>query len=184
VSWRAGNELDYVTIDLLKTECPLQDYLQLTEEDLQDEVLRAMSRPQYMRLDLDYGTLGPIGTHPLPHLHFSPVDPPRFTLDASRSTNVIVDFIDFVYRHYFPRTWLEWARQTWNRHYKEKNGDPERNPFDAIVASYNESQMGVIRSLAVDIAELASVLHDARSRMYDLRMNEEDRRLASFPDLR
>ncbi len=183
VSWRAGNELDHVTINLLKTECSLQDYHQLTEEDLQDDEWRSISRPQYMRLDLDYGTLGPIGTHPLPHVHFSPDDPPRFALDASRSTNVVVDFIDFVYRHDFSRRWLDWARQTWNRHYRERSGDPERNPFDRIIASYNEGQMAVIRSLADDIAALTSVLHDARGRMYDLRMNERDRRLMSFPDL-
>ncbi len=146
VSWGPGNEFNYVTINLLKTECSLQDYLDLSENDLENEEWKAYSKPHYLRLDLDYGTLGPIGTHPLPHVHFSPDDPPRFTLDSSSSANVVVDFIDFIYRHYFPRTWLSWAEQTWNKYYKDQNRDPEMNPFNAIVGSYSESQIGVIRS--------------------------------------
>jgi hypothetical protein len=183
VSWRRGNELDHVTIYLLKTECSLEEYLQITEDDLEEKEWQDISKPYYLRLDLDYGTLGPIGTHPLPHVHFSPNDPPRFTLDASTSRNPVVDFIDFVYRHYFPGLWLTWAERTWNKFYRDPDRDPELNPFQAIVASYNESQMGAIRSRAKHIAELVSVLHEAKSQMYDLRMNETDRRLMCFPDL-
>ncbi len=75
VSWKAGNELDFVTINVLKTECSLQEYIDLTEDDLQTDEWKDYSRPYYIRLDLDYGTIGPIGTHPLPHLHFSPDAP-------------------------------------------------------------------------------------------------------------
>jgi hypothetical protein len=182
VSWNQGYILEYATINVLKTECSLEDYLHITDEDLKKKEWEELSKPFYLRLDLDYGTLGPIGTHPLPHIHFSPDDPPRFTLDASRSMNVVVDFIDFVYRHYFPDTWRSWAEQTWNKHYQDQGRDPENNPFNSIISSYNESRMGVIRSRADHIAELVSVLHQAKGQLFDLRVSDTDRRLMSFPD--
>lgn len=118
VSWRPTNELDFATINILKTDCSLQEYFDLTEEDLKRDEWQSFCNPHYIRFDLDYGTVGPIGTHPLPHLHFSPGDPPRCTVDASRSANVVTDFIEFVYRHFFPNVWLAWAERTWNRHYR------------------------------------------------------------------
>lgn len=95
----------------------------------------------------------------------------------------MVDFIDFVYRHYFPGTWRSWAEQTWNKHYQEQGRDRERNPFNSIISSYNESRIGVIRSRADDIAELVSVLHELKGRLFDLRVSDADRRLMSFPDI-
>ncbi len=184
VSWKPTNELEFVTINVLKTECSLQDYLELTEEDLEMEEWKTFSRPRYMRLDLDYGTLGPIGTHPLPHVHLSPDDSPRCTLDASRSTNVVVDFIEFVYRHFYPKAWLSWAERTWNRDYKDKHRDPERNPFRAIVSGFAENEIGVLHMLNKDIAELVAVLAEEKGRLYELRMNAADRQMMTFPDWR
>ena len=180
VSWRPTNEIDLLSINLLRTDCSLRDYFDLTEQELITDY-REVNRPHYFRLDLDYGTLGPIGTHPMPHVHFSPDDPPRFTLDSSRSSNIVVDFLDFIYRHFEPGKWLDWAERVWNDFYEPR--DPERNPFGRIVAAYNESQIAVIRSLAAEISELVSVLANARDEMYDLRMNRDDRRVLSFPDL-
>jgi hypothetical protein len=37
VSWKAGNELEFATINVLKTECSLQDFLGLGDEDLKNE---------------------------------------------------------------------------------------------------------------------------------------------------
>ncbi len=182
VSWKPTNELGFVTINVLKTECSLQDYLDLTEEDLKKEEWERFNQPRYMRLDLDYGTLGPIGTHPLPHVHFSPQDPPRSALEKSHSTNVVVDFMEFIYRHFFQQAWLSWAERTWNRHYNDKKRNPERNPFRAIVSAFAENQIGVLQRLTKDIAQLVAVLTEEKSRLYDLRMNAADRQLMTFPD--
>jgi hypothetical protein len=138
--------------------------------------------PAYLRLDLDYGTLGPVGTHPLPHIHLSPDDPPRFTLDASNSENVIVDFLDFVYRHFFPEVWLSWAQRAWDRFYKRANRDPERNPFGAIASAFAENELSVLHTLTKEINELVAVLAEAKGEWCDLRINPADRRLMTFPD--
>ena len=180
VSWRAGNELDYVTINIL------EDGMQSAglpsahrggprgrglEGDEQAAIHAARSRLRHPRADRDPSS---------PARPFQPGRSAPITLDAAaRQMSSWISSILPFYRHYFPRRWVDWARQTWDRHYKDRNGDPEMNPFDAIVASYGESQMGVIRSRVNDIAELVSVLHEARSRMYDLRMNGDDRRLTS-----
>lgn len=184
VSWRPVSELDFVTINVLKTECSLQDFFDLTEDDLKTEEWRDFSRPHYIRLDLDYNTIGPIGTHPLPHIHFSPNSPPRCALDTTHSTNIIVDFMEFVYRHFFPDHWLAWAERTWNRHYKSSRRDPELNPFRAIVSGFSENQIGVLHSLSKEISELVSVLTEEKRGLYELRMNAVDRQLMTFPDWR
>jgi hypothetical protein len=184
ISWKPTNEIDFATINVLKCECSLQDYLDLTEEDLKKDEWQAFSRPHYIRLDLDYGTIGPIGTHPLPHLHFSPADPPRFTLDASHSTNVVVDFMEFVYRHFFPDVWLAWVKRTWNRHYKDAKRNPDRNPLPAIVSAFADNEISVLHTLSKEIADLLTVLKTEKDRMYDLRMNLADRHLITFPDWR
>ena len=183
VAWKPENQLDFATINVLKTECSLEDYRALTDEDLTGE-WRELAKAHYLRLDLDYGTLGPIGTHPLPHVHFSPDDPPRFTLDASFSTNVVVDFMEFVYRHFFPKEWLTWAERTWSRHYKRTKRNPERNPFGRIVSAFADNEISVLHSLSKDVANVVAVLSKEKQCLYDLRMNAEDRRLLTFPDSR
>lgn len=182
VSWGADNKLDFATINVLKTECSLQDYHDLTEDDLEKEEWRIYSRPHYLRLGLDYGTLGPIGTHPPPHMHLSPDGPPRCALGASLSTNIVVDFMEFVYRQYFPDLWLGWAERTWNRHYKKIKRDPELNPFRAIVSAFAENQIGVLHERAKDVSDLMEVLQKEKDGLYELRMNAADRRLMMFPD--
>jgi hypothetical protein len=134
------------------------------------------------RLDLDYGTLGPIGTHPLPHVHFSPTDPPRCTLDASRSTNVVIDFVELVYRHFYHDVWRSWAERTWDRYYDDRNDDPDRNPFRAIVDAFARNDIGFLHANAAAIAELVGVLDREKSKLYELRMDPADRYIMTFPD--
>lgn len=183
VAWNGG-ELAYATINVLRTNGSLQDYYDSTAEDRASEILRDDLQAQYLRLDLDYGTLGPIGTHPLPHIHFSPDDPPRITMHAGQSTNVVVDFLDFIYRHHYHEKWLGWARRAWRfRGSDQRNGPAERDPFEEIVAAYQRSKIDRLRDLRADVEQLAAVLTRAKDDLYSLRLNAVDRRLACFPDL-
>ena len=182
LTWRPDNELNFVTINVLKTECSLKDYLDLTDDDLKDADFKELSQPKYLRLDLDYGTLGPIGTHPLPHIHIGSHDSPRCALDASQSTNIVVDFIEFVYRHFFPEQWLAWAERAWNRRYQRLGRDPEQNPFRAIASAFAENEIGFLRESSKDIADLLRVLQDEKNDLFPLRMNPVDRQLMTFPD--
>ncbi len=92
--------------------------------------------------------------------------------------------MEFIYRHFFPDVWLEWAERTWNRHYKKAKRDPEHNPFPTIASGFAENAIGVLHTLTKDIADLVAVLKQDKDRLYDLRMNVSDRQLMTFPDWR
>ena len=172
-----------MTINVLKTECSLQDYLELTEKDLDNEEWKTFSRPRYMRLDLDYGTLGPIGIiHCRTYISALTIPRAAPSTRAGCSTNVVVDFIEFVYRHFYPKAWLSWAERTWNRDYKGKHRDPGTQPLLAIVSGFAENEIGVLHMLNKDIAELVAVLAEEKGRLYELRMNAADRQMMTFPD--
>ncbi|MGL4461742.1 MAG: hypothetical protein ACRC1K_06270 [Planctomycetia bacterium] len=181
VSWRSPDELDFASINILKTECSLRDYFDLSEEELQGD-WKSVADPYYLRLDLDYNTLGPIGTHPFPHVHFSPDGPLRTALDGGCSTNVVVDFLEFVYRQFFHEKWLEWVASTWNDHYRGASGDESRNPFRDIVSAFKNHDVERLREIAPSIAELSSVLTKAKEDMYKPRANASDQRISSFPN--
>jgi hypothetical protein len=182
VAWAPDAELTHATLNVLKTECSLRDYHGLSELEVETPEWRELVGAHYLRLDLDYGTLGTIGTHPLPHIHFSPNDPPRFVLNAGRSTNVIVDFLDFIYRHFFPDRWLGWAEQVWDSEWKRRGRDPERNPFSRLVTAFEANEIGFLHQHYGELLDVIEVLGRAKDDLYDLRISEKDRRLMTFPD--
>lgn len=182
VSWKQTDELVFVTISILKTDRDLTDYYDLTESHLHSEEWKSCNRPQYMRLDLDYNTLGPIGTHPFPHVHYSPDGPPRGFLETNGSRNVVVDFMDFVHRQFFPRAWLNWARGVWQTRNRGLLR-PEEDPFETIVRAYAENQIGILPDLQEHIDEVAKVLNAEKRDMYRLRVNTDHQRLMAFPNM-
>ena len=62
---------------------------------------------------MNYNTLGDPFTHPLAHVHVSDESHPRFSLDGGTSGNVIVDYLEFLYRNYVFDDWLNWAKRQW-----------------------------------------------------------------------
>lgn len=63
---------------------------------------------RYHRLDYEPQQPGPLFLEPLPHLHSSPEGSPRQALALSADSNLLVEFLDFLYRNYFPETWNKW----------------------------------------------------------------------------
>jgi len=84
----------------------------VTESTIEEYYLDGDSAT-YIRLDLNYETLGEPFSHPLAHIHVGDEDSPRFALDGGTSGNVVMDFLEFIYRNHAPEKWLQWARRQW-----------------------------------------------------------------------
>lgn len=78
---------------------------------------------QYHRLDLDMNQPGPLFKEPLPHIHSQPQGPPRFPSHRMSAENVLVDFLEFIYRNYQYDKWMSWARKTWNKRANKRFDD-------------------------------------------------------------
>jgi hypothetical protein len=169
IAWKNTNELCYANIQALCAEASLKEYLS------QGNSVNAT----YMRLDYDYSALGAIFTHPFPHVHPGPVDAPRFALEGIQSANVVIDFFDFIYRHFFHDQWKEWAETIWD-YYVETGRDIDKNPFGHIVAAFNTSQYEVLAQHADDLAQMKKVWRARRDVMLPLRVNSEARSILAY----
>lgn len=169
VGWKEGGDLTYANIAVLKTQASLEEYYY----DPKDGAF-------YLRLDFDYGTLGPAFTHALPHVHNSSDDTaPRFAPDGLNSENVVMDFFEYVYRHLLPDRWLAWARAVWHRAHKTL--PPEENPFETMITAFKESKIEVLRAHAAPIATLKRLLREEKDCRYRPRANRSDMDLLRYP---
>jgi hypothetical protein len=100
LAWRDRKRLVYANIQTVVAACDLEDYY-----------LGMNSEAQYLRLDLDYETLGDPFSHPLAHIHLDGEWSPRFALDGGVSGNIVVDYLEFLYRNYVPAQWIKWAER-------------------------------------------------------------------------
>ncbi len=169
IHWSAGNNLDFANIQVLKTQVHVEDYY------LSDKPPEAF----YLRLDWDYGTLGPIFTHALPHMHDASFDAaPRFGIDGTWSDNIIMDFFEFVYRHLFHKEWIDWAQRMWR---STRDVSPEGDPFIPIVSAFHESRIEPLWKYAHDIRNLKQSLRRRKDELYPLRVSVGDLELLRYP---
>jgi hypothetical protein len=168
IRWGLGRSLEYANIQVFKTQTALEDYY--TDE----------GEAFILRLDWDYGTLGPIFTHALPHMHYTSFDAaPRFGLDGQWSDNIFIDFFEFVYRHLFHHQWTDWAHRIWRRDRGALLG--EADPFETIVDAFRESKIGVLRERAHDVQTLKDCLRREKESWFPLRVSRADLQLLSYP---
>jgi len=154
------------------------------DRDLDDFYVNGSSDFQYLRLDYDRSSLGPIFGEPLPHVHTKARGAPRFALDSMSSGNVVMDFLDFVYRNYFHRPyWLNWARRVWRDSAAElKIAD---DPLPAIESAFADSRLDVL--LQGDFPERIRRMKQAwtasKDRHFPLFIDVAEARLLSYaPD--
>ena len=95
LGWKK-NKLIYANIQTVYATCDLEDYY-----------LGAEAEAIYLRLDFDYHSRGDLFSHPLAHIHLEGEHSPRFTLDGGNSGNIILDYLEFLYRNYYPGKWLQ-----------------------------------------------------------------------------
>ena len=130
----------------------------------------------YLRLDLDYHSIGHPFSHPLPHLHVSDDRCLRFALDGGTSGNVVLDFLEFVYRNHFPDKWLDWARRQW---LGAQDGHEE--PFDKVVQAFQDNQFGVLKAYASEIRQIKRRLREAKDSLFAAHMEGADREIVEYP---
>jgi hypothetical protein len=172
VQWDSpGPRLVACSVNVVKTEGSLEDYY--LDED--EQVLA-----NYLRMDLDYGTLGPLFTHPLPHIHaWSSDATPRFAVEGI-GENVVVDFLEWVYRHFYHDQWLRWAEDVCRPDFAGRYSE-DTNPLDWIFRAFKESQIAVLRELRDEVKRVKDLLRNEKDQIFDLRASTEDRNLIAYP---
>jgi hypothetical protein len=158
--------------------------LVVTDGTLEDFFLDAARPVVYLRLDLNYETLGDPFSHPLAHIHVSDESHPRFALDGGTSDNVIVDYLEFLYRNYVSDKWVRWARRQWLATSYAEAIDPEDDPFDRIVDAFTDSQFGELNTRAQGIRQIKKTLREAKDALFANHMNGPDREILEYPAAR
>ena len=64
----------------------------------------------YLRLDFDLENLGPLLKEAQPHVHSRPAREPRLNAPLGSGGNVVVDFIEFIFKTYRHAEWHAWAK--------------------------------------------------------------------------
>lgn len=161
-----NNRLTYASVPTLIAESTLEEYY-----------LDGGSAT-YFRLDLNYETLGEPFSHPLAHIHIGDEDSPRFALDGGTSGNVVMDFLEFIYRNHVPAKWLQWARRQW---LTEGADERRAGQFNQIVQAFRDPQFNVLRANAHVILQVKRRLRDAKDSLFDSHMDGADREILEYP---
>jgi len=169
---RKGNRLTGANFCTLVTSCDLEEYFLEPPPDCE---------AVYLRLDFDYGTLGQPFSHPVPHMHILGDLPPRFSFEVGQSGNVVMDYFDFLYRHFSPRKWKAWAEAVWEKDYKEAQRPPQDNPFETIISAFEESQIEVLRKHSGEVQRLKRILGKRKDELFAARMDTQDKELIRYP---
>jgi hypothetical protein len=181
LEWNEPNTLSYANINILCAECGLDEYYVVED---------GQQRAQYLRLDLDYETLGPIFAHPLPHVHAVCHEPAaRFEIDELGSSNIVIDFFEFAYRHLQPDRWINWARTVWRPYFQERATE-FGDTMETVLAAFRANDIELLRRFGDDIREMRRMLRARkeelvdpsrpRTRRFDLTMRKTDRDLLAF----
>ena len=170
IDWgHPGRQLKACSINVLKVSSTLEEYY------------LDPSAAYYLRMDYDYGTLGPMFTHPLPHVHAWPAGTaPRFVSEGAGG-NVVVDFLEWVYRHFFHGEWLDRALRVCAPDFAKRYPRREDNPLERIFQAFNESQLGILREWTGEIQRIKGLLNERKGKAFSLRGSTEDRDLMAYP---
>jgi hypothetical protein len=170
LGWNGRKQLLYANIQALIANCDLDDYY------LGDE-----AEAMYLRLDFDYKTLGDPFSHPLAHIHMEGDLSPRFALDGGDCGNIIVDYLEFLYRNYAPGKWLQWVQRLWARQFAASATPDATDPLPIIVDAFTSSQFNVLRDRSTDIDRIKRMLRKKKDELFDLHMDGSDRLILEYP---
>lgn len=165
-----GNQLIYANIQALRTTRELADYY--CEESV---------GATYLRLDFDYETLGALFSHPLAHIHVGESKSLRFALDGGDNGNVIVDFLEWLYRTYAHRQWLHWVEREWAKEFESSAGEGDVNPLPDILDASRTNQFHILKDHEHQIQRIKRMLRRRKDEMFDLHMNGSDRVILEYP---
>lgn len=161
------NLLGYASLSTLVAQCALGDYYR-----------EGTAEAVYFRLDLNYETLGKPFSHPLVHIHGWGEHDPLFSLDGGTNGNIVVDFLEFVYRNYVPNKWLKWARSQWLSTQKTQK---DEDSFDLIERAFGENQFDILKQQTNLISRIKRVLREAKDQKFTSHMLGADREILEYP---
>jgi hypothetical protein len=178
LAWKERRQLDYANIQTVVSAADLEDYY-----------IDVNVPAQYLRLDFDYKTLGDPFSHPLVHIHVEGDLSPRFTLDGGISGNILVDYLEFLYRNYAPATWLKWAEREWNREFAGEIQDEfaegiqgDKAPvFSTIVDAFTTGQFQILQGCSARLSRFKQALRKRKDQAFELHMDGAHRELLEYP---
>ena len=170
LAWKGRRQLVYANIQTIVTTFDLDEYY-----------LDGNLPAQYLRLDFDYTTLGDPFSHPLVHIHVDGELSPRFALDGGNSGNIVVDYLEFLYRNYAPEMWRRWAEREWNREFDRAIQDARAPRFSTIVDAFTASQFQILQDHAALLNRFKRTLRKRKDECFDVHMNGTDRELLEYP---
>ena len=170
LSWKDRKRLIYANVQTVVAECDLDDYY-----------LGENAEAQYLRLDFDYKTLGDPFSHPLAHVHTEGDLSPRFALEGGIAGNILVDYLDFVYRNFVPVKWITWAEREWGREFVATANVGDVNFFPTIVDAFASSQFQILRDHASLLSRIKRTLRKRKDESFGLHMEGADREILEYP---
>jgi hypothetical protein len=123
-----------------------------------------------------YDPLGEMFSHPLAHVHIGNGDTPRFALQGDGDGNVLMDFLEFVYRNFAYDKWRLWAGRKWSKTYPTRVAE-----FDQIARYFAVSDFMGLRQDAKIITDIKKVLRRARQDSFDCKAQPTDLALMQYP---
>jgi len=165
VHWR-GEMLAYVNCQALVT----------IGGTLEDYYLDPSVEAQYLRLDYDLGALGAMFREPSPHIHVRPDGEPRFPM--TRTSNVIMDFFDFIYRNYFHAEWLDWAESLWRREATFRRLDVAA--FDRVKDAFDRSRYDELKRWREPLAYMKRAWRGKKDELWPYMLPADEVALLSY----
>lgn len=174
VRWTRQKRLTYVNIQTVVVLGSLLDYYR-----------GASFEAQYLRLDYDEKSLGGLFSHPLAHVHLEGELSPRFSLDGGDSGNVIVDYLEFLYRHYEHTKWLKWAERQWKSEFLSRfDGQNDADPWPSIQEAYQNGELEFLRANSLWLERIKEVLRQRKDAGFTGHMQGSDRVILEYPAAR
>lgn len=125
---------------------------------------------QYLRLDFDPNNLGLLFREPHPHIHVHPTGEPRLAMTSSG--NVVVAFLELLYRNYHHDAWQDWVTGVWNKRAPEAG--KESDPLRHILRAFQTNKGDVLRErYAEPLGRLRQYLRAEADAAYPGRVDEQ-----------
>ncbi len=168
--WRDRKGLEYANIQTVVADCDLDTYY-----------LTAEGEAMYLRMDFDYGSLGDPFSHPLAHIHVDGDLSPRFALDGGGSGNIVLDYLEFLYRHYHPNKWIRWVEREWAAEFAASAKADDVDPLPVIREAFASSQFDILRTYEHHLSRIKRLLRRRKDAIFDLHMDGADRTILEYP---
>lgn len=172
LAWQGRKRLVYANAQTVVASCDLEEYY-LDGGDA-----------MYLRLDFDYTTLGDPFSHPLAHIHIDGELSPRFALDGGIAGNIVVDYLEFLYRNFVPHKWVAWAEREWEKEFIQTAKPDDINPFATIRDAFATSQFQILREHATVLHRIKRLLRKRKDALFAFHMEGADREILEYPSAR